>query len=126
MYGRSCPPQSGVLFDGFIKLGPLVLCIRFTLHKWHNFVRHLSPLPEQYPSFNKGNTARYYFPSFYAFDGASDLSVILEYCTTSQGDSAFDLRPLKTSTLSRKRGANHPVTRRNNLMHYSDIHMIAV
>ena len=54
-----------------------------------------------------------YYPSFYVFDGASEFSVILEYCTTSLDDSAFDLRPLKATTLSRKPGANHPVMRPN-------------
>jgi len=54
-----------------------------------------------------------YFPSFYAFDGASEFSVILEYCATSLDDSAFDLRTLKATALSRKPGANHLVMRCN-------------
>ena len=104
MYTHSCPPQSGVQFNGFIKLGPLVFCISFPLHKWHSFVRHLSPFPEYYPSTKEIHNARCYFPSFYAFDGAGEFSVILEYCATSLVVSSFDLRPLQTSTLSRKPG----------------------
>ena len=72
-----------------------------------------TPRTNTLPSTKEIHAVGYYFPSFCVFDGASEFSVILEYCTASLDDSAFDLRPLKTTTLSRKPGANHPVMRCN-------------